>query len=692
MVSSKVDIVRTENIKPLAEYPGFVKVFTGNITSNNIKEYLEAKSLNENIPKKIMDIMKLVTKLWPRDNKESIEISLDCKPLSVAHKIEVCSNHQPIPSQQSSLNEMQKVFRENLFRCSLQRENVTATEDLLAKFSSRLDETSESFKTSEIDISNFTGNLLKLLQEEITNSSDEFNKNDSLKGSLYLSKAGYESPQVRLEDTENSEEEGKLAQRRVKKSRKEAVSCNDTQQKSNEIDVVDISKPTGNNDGNDSTIQEKFQLLDQTIIRNYLDEFLNLIGSSTIIPESTGDLKKIKIRPSEETSDLPRKSGIDIVMSKKLDDWPDNAKYWFDRDRQEKSKLGKDIIPLIKESCIYIVAKHPEAMEDPDEIEYTFRMSFSHPEKILCNAMNETQVKCYRLMKALHNAKFKRCSERFCSYHVKTIIFWAMEKNEIDLWTAENLEVCIALLLANLLDAVEYKYLEHFFIQNMNLFEGFTAEEFGNLENEINEVLKDLTSVFQNVLNKFESTSKIIYEETHSSSDTATSSTTTQITPITFQAWSEKYDEMVTELLTEASHSSSMLSPSHSSSMLSPSRFSEKIRSTIQNAIEQELMTIENFHQVFETVKQGLFQKHCFCVKDMKRPLSNVVLEAIENFDCFINYVISSYEKGMSVDSLTLKLAEGIINSDTEAVQAVGAFTPNPIDIMQSVMQTFGAD
>ena len=44
-----------------------------------------------------------------------------------------------------------------------------------------------------------------------------------------------------------------------------------------------------------------------------------------------------------------------------------------------------------------------------------------------------------------------------------------MEKNEIDLWTDENLEVCIALLLANLLDAIEDKYLEHFFIQNMNL-------------------------------------------------------------------------------------------------------------------------------------------------------------------------------------------------------------------------------
>ena len=37
--------MQTESIEPLAEYPGFVKVFTGNITSSNIKEYLETKLL-----------------------------------------------------------------------------------------------------------------------------------------------------------------------------------------------------------------------------------------------------------------------------------------------------------------------------------------------------------------------------------------------------------------------------------------------------------------------------------------------------------------------------------------------------------------------------------------------------------------------------------------------------------------------
>ena len=172
------------------------------------------------------------------------------------------------------------------------------------------------------------GNLLKLLQEEITNPSDKFNENNSSKESSYLCMAGYESLQGRIGDTENSEEEGKPAQRRAKESRKEAVSGNDTQQKSIEsTEVANISEASGNTDSNDSTNQEKLQLIDEMIISNGLDELLNLIESSATTPDSTGVLEKIKIRPPEETSDLPRNSGIDIVMPKKLSDWPDNIKY-----------------------------------------------------------------------------------------------------------------------------------------------------------------------------------------------------------------------------------------------------------------------------------------------------------------------------------------------------------------------------
>lgn len=123
--------------------------------------------------------------------------------------------------------------------------------------------------------------------------------------------------------------------------------------------------------------------------------------------------------------------------------------------------------------------------------------------------------------------------------------------------------------------------------------------------------------------------------------------------------------------------------------MLSPSPFSEKLRSTIEDAVKHEIMTIEDFYQIFEKVKPGLFQKHCFIVKDMKRPLSIVILEAIENFECFLNYMLSLNEEGMTVESWTQKALEGIINSDPEAMRVVGALAPNPSDLFQSLTQIF---
>ena len=123
--------------------------------------------------------------------------------------------------------------------------------------------------------------------------------------------------------------------------------------------------------------------------------------------------------------------------------------------------------------------------------------------------------------------------------------------------------------------------------------------------------------------------------------------------------------------------------------MLSSSRFSEKIRSTIQNAIKQEKMTIEGFRQFFKTSRKPLFQRYCFSVEDATRSLSSVILEAIENLDCFLNYAISSYEELGTDDSLTLKILEGYINSDTEVVRAASAFMPNPTDIAESFIQFF---
>ena len=219
------------------------------------------------------------------------------------------------------------------------------------------------------------------VKDELIDPTNEYKETYSPKECSDLSNAGCELPQVGTEDTNNSEDKGKPVQRRAEQSKGQEIWSNDTQKKSFETDVKNISEPSGNSNISDYTIQEKIK---NCIFRYYWDAALNLSVSSSLITDSTDDPKKVKLFPSEETNEsnknLPRKSGLDVVMSKKLNKWPNNVKYWFDKDMEKKSKLGNNVITLINESYIYIVAKHPEAMQKPEEIEYTFRMSFSHPE------------------------------------------------------------------------------------------------------------------------------------------------------------------------------------------------------------------------------------------------------------------------------------------------------------------------
>ena len=45
---------------------------------------------------------------------------------------------------------------------------------------------------------------------------------------------------------------------------------------------------------------------------------------------------------------------------------------------------------------------------------------------------------------------------------------------------------------------------------------------------------------------------------------------------------------------------------------------------------------LNEFYIVFEVGKFGLFQKHSFTLKDIQRPLHDIILEAIENYGKFL--------------------------------------------------------
>ena len=151
------------------------------------------------------------------------------------------------------------------------------------------------------------------------------------------------------------------------------------------------------------------------------------------------------------------------------DFWPPCASSWKDRCHLWPQRHVVDNI--VRSGCHFVAIGHrlcPGKHEDNE-----WRISFSQAEQKIVYAMNHTQFLTYGLLKLFVNEINRGLREEeklLCSYHIKTIIFWAIQKNTIDLWHPQNLLagfwVCFKLLLKWLYEGV----CPNFFIPEDNMF------------------------------------------------------------------------------------------------------------------------------------------------------------------------------------------------------------------------------
>jgi hypothetical protein len=90
-------------------------------------------------------------------------------------------------------------------------------------------------------------------------------------------------------------------------------------------------------------------------------------------------------------------------------------------------------------------------------------VSFSVPEKMLIYSWYHSQIICYALLKLLLKEVIKKnqnVDKLFCSYILKTVIFWLSEELEQNVWTPNNLLNCFMLCLKRLIYLV---FLNHCF-------------------------------------------------------------------------------------------------------------------------------------------------------------------------------------------------------------------------------------
>nr|XP_022310281.1 uncharacterized protein LOC111115736 [Crassostrea virginica] len=150
------------------------------------------------------------------------------------------------------------------------------------------------------------------------------------------------------------------------------------------------------------------------------------------------------------------------------DFWPRSASNWINRCH---SWPDREVVnDIVRNGCHIVPIGHPQGLHNHEE----WRISFSLAEHKLVHSLNHCQFLTYGLLKIFLKEVIDKQSEEtnklLCSYHMKTVIFWAIQQNAVPLWCPQNLLggfwVCFKLLLKWVYEGV----CPNFFIPENNLF------------------------------------------------------------------------------------------------------------------------------------------------------------------------------------------------------------------------------
>nr|XP_022305592.1 uncharacterized protein LOC111112406 [Crassostrea virginica] len=169
-----------------------------------------------------------------------------------------------------------------------------------------------------------------------------------------------------------------------------------------------------------------------------------------------------------ESGEVPGGIKYDLAWCFASDFWPLSASYWINRCH---SWPDREVVnEIVRNGCHFVPIGHPLGLHEQEE----WRISFSLAEHKLVHSMNLCQFLTYGLLKIFLKEVIDEQSEEtnqlLCSYHMKTVIFWVIQQNAVQLWCPQNLLagfwVCFKLLLKWVYEGA----CPNFFIPENNLF------------------------------------------------------------------------------------------------------------------------------------------------------------------------------------------------------------------------------
>ncbi|XP_062604120.1 uncharacterized protein LOC134265925 [Saccostrea cucullata] len=146
--------------------------------------------------------------------------------------------------------------------------------------------------------------------------------------------------------------------------------------------------------------------------------------------------------------------------------WPTSALPWIQRCR-ERGWPDQNVVSDILSGGFHVV---PIGSKPENELEW--RISFSQAEKKIVHSMNHCQFLCYGLFKFFLKEVIN-CQPNtsvLCSYFIKTIVFWVIQKNTSLSWTPDNLLLCFWESFKLLIYMVYTGECPNFFIPQNNMF------------------------------------------------------------------------------------------------------------------------------------------------------------------------------------------------------------------------------
>lgn len=149
---------------------------------------------------------------------------------------------------------------------------------------------------------------------------------------------------------------------------------------------------------------------------------------------------------------------------------------WFTRRRHFDFPSPILLIKIFTMCCTLI----PKAHHQSDNPTIEWKVDFSLIDSLVMDSLTNPQLYGFAVIKVLLENMTFHLNKRLKAKHLKAVFFKACEEMPSSLWES-NLSGCFLLVLSKLLICLKSRFLPHYFIQEKNLFDHFSANDINTL-------------------------------------------------------------------------------------------------------------------------------------------------------------------------------------------------------------------